>query len=105
MTGAPFGRLFDKFFNDFICKKFQIAFFCLICRFGMVENQNNQSRVIYDPICGLRVKEKKENHLHSFYFFVSLFSRLSLFLLKKLIYLLNIFRRIFLLECHLILSW
>ena len=51
-TGAPFGRLFDKFFNNDICKKFKIALFSLIGRFSMIEKQNNQRRVIYDPICG-----------------------------------------------------
>ena len=45
-TKVPFGRLFDMFLNNVISKKFQIALFCLICLFSMVENQINKSRVM-----------------------------------------------------------
>ena len=51
-TTAPFAHLFDKFSNNVICKKFEIAHFWLICWLGMIENQSNQSKVIYEPICG-----------------------------------------------------
>ena len=39
-TGASFSQLFDKFYNNFISKKIEIALFCLIYRFGMIKNQN-----------------------------------------------------------------
>lgn len=38
-TWAPSCCLFDKFFNNVIFKKFEIALLCLICRFGVIENQ------------------------------------------------------------------
>ena len=58
--GGSFCSLVWSFFDNVMSKKFEIALFCLICRFGMVENQNNQSSVIYDPIGRLRVKRLRE---------------------------------------------
>ena len=47
--GGCFGRFFNQFFNNVITQ-FEIALFCLVCRFGVVENLINQSRVIYDTL-------------------------------------------------------
>ena len=54
IDGSLFAKLFNQFLTMLYLKNFEVALFCLICRFGMVENQNNRSTVISGPICRLR---------------------------------------------------
>ena len=54
-VGAPFSRLFGRFVNDVKTKKFDIEHGRLICQLGMAEKPKNKRRVVYDPICSLRV--------------------------------------------------
>ena len=46
-----------SFITMLYLKKVEMALSCLIYRFDKVENQNNQSRFIYDSKCGKRVKD------------------------------------------------
>ena len=47
-----FACLISFLTKSYAKQNLKLRFFCLICQFGMVENQNSQRRVIYGSICG-----------------------------------------------------